>query len=318
MSATEADIVGRALKGQRNGRGWLCRCPAHDDRTPSLSLASGRDGGLILHCHAGCDPRDVFAELRGMGILEGKREPGKHHGAMKFRSAPKDQPDPAEEADRRRRVVMAQRICSETQDILFTLGERYLTKARGITLTRDPGAVPYLLDRVRWHPDCPVRGDTAPAIVCPVTSPTTGRVSGVWRIVLDEHGHKVERLGLGDCRGGAMRLMPALDDDHIAIAEGVEDALAWMQLMGSPAWAALSTSGMAGIVLPSRFRRVTVVADRDEWKARRNGTRYRPGIDAARKLAARMETEGRHVRIIYPRSADTKDCNDVLQAAVPA
>jgi hypothetical protein len=317
MSATEAEIVGMALKGRRNGRSWLCRCPAHDDRTPSLSVGTGRNERLLLHCHAGCEPRDVFTELRRMGILEGRRQspmPPRHKRAIETLPPA----DAAEDADRRRRIEMAQRVWSQTEDILFTLGERYLTEERGIMLTRDPGAVPYLLDRVRWHPCCPVRRDSAPAIVCPITSPTTGCVSGVWRIVLDEHGRRTERLGLGNCRGGAVRLDPALEGDEIAITEGIEDGLAWMQLMGSPAWAALSTSGVAGIVLPPRFRRVTVVADRDEWKARRNGTRYRPGIDAARKLAARMGTEGRHVRIIYPSSADTKDCNDVLQAAVPA
>ena len=39
---------------QHNGRGWSSRCPAHDDRRPSLSIAEGRDGCVLLTCHAGC------------------------------------------------------------------------------------------------------------------------------------------------------------------------------------------------------------------------------------------------------------------------
>jgi hypothetical protein len=49
----------------RTGDGrWSARCPAHDDRSPSLSL---RDAGdrLLVHCHAGCHPEDV---LRALGL----------------------------------------------------------------------------------------------------------------------------------------------------------------------------------------------------------------------------------------------------------
>jgi hypothetical protein len=49
--------------GTGDGR-WSARCPAHDDRSPSLSL---RDAGdrLLIHCHAGCHPEDV---LRALGL----------------------------------------------------------------------------------------------------------------------------------------------------------------------------------------------------------------------------------------------------------
>jgi putative DNA primase/helicase len=45
-----------------NPRGSSARCPAHDDRTASLSIGQGREGAVI-NCHAGCDPLDVVAEL---------------------------------------------------------------------------------------------------------------------------------------------------------------------------------------------------------------------------------------------------------------
>jgi hypothetical protein len=54
---------------------YKARCPAHHDRTPSLSVAE-RDGKIILHCFANCFPEDV---VRSLGIkmsdLQGKREP---------------------------------------------------------------------------------------------------------------------------------------------------------------------------------------------------------------------------------------------------
>jgi hypothetical protein len=41
----------------------MARCPAHDDRTPSLSIAQGDDGRVLLHCHAGCEHRAIAAAL---------------------------------------------------------------------------------------------------------------------------------------------------------------------------------------------------------------------------------------------------------------
>jgi hypothetical protein len=302
MSATEAESVARALTGRRNGRGWLCRCPAHDDRSPSLSVTSGRDGRLLVYCHAGCTAVDVLAELRALGILESKREPGRPNRSPAIEMA---KPDPKAEADLQRRVEAAWAIFDGSDDIRGTLGERYLVEHRGISLTRDPGTDAYLLDRLRFNPSCPFKGGRAPAVVAAVTGPK-GYLRGIWRIRLDEHGRKVARFGLGDCRGGAVRLVPALDADHIAVAEGVEDALAFMQIARLPTWAGCSTSGMAGMVLPPRFRRVTIVADADD-----------PGVEAAQKLASRLTAEGRTVRTIRPPKG-CKDANAALMGEVAA
>jgi hypothetical protein len=37
---------------------WLARCPAHDDKSPSLSIRDASDR-LLIHCFAGCEPLDV-------------------------------------------------------------------------------------------------------------------------------------------------------------------------------------------------------------------------------------------------------------------
>jgi putative DNA primase/helicase len=44
------------------GKGFICRCPAHDDKTASLSISEGRDG-LLLKCHAGCTFDAITAAL---------------------------------------------------------------------------------------------------------------------------------------------------------------------------------------------------------------------------------------------------------------
>jgi hypothetical protein len=46
-----------------SGDGWTCRCPAHDDRTPSLKIDPGDDGGVVWRCHAGCDQAAVIAAV---------------------------------------------------------------------------------------------------------------------------------------------------------------------------------------------------------------------------------------------------------------
>lgn len=52
------------LKGvRRNRRGWTARCPAHQDRKPSLSIHEA-EGRVLLHCHAGCAPEAVCAAIR--------------------------------------------------------------------------------------------------------------------------------------------------------------------------------------------------------------------------------------------------------------
>lgn len=41
---------------------WSACCPAHDDRTPSLSIKDGGDR-VLLHCFAGCRLADILAGL---------------------------------------------------------------------------------------------------------------------------------------------------------------------------------------------------------------------------------------------------------------
>src|SRR3546814_13584907 len=62
------DLVG-ALGGTWYGRTAMCLCPAHADRTPSLSIRQG-DRGILVTCFAGCDREDVLRELRRVPLRQ--------------------------------------------------------------------------------------------------------------------------------------------------------------------------------------------------------------------------------------------------------
>jgi hypothetical protein len=50
-----AERIAGHFDARRTGAGrWTAKCPAHDDSSPSLSIASGRDGRVLLRCWAGC------------------------------------------------------------------------------------------------------------------------------------------------------------------------------------------------------------------------------------------------------------------------
>ena len=58
------DIVNRLEHCRRVREGeWLARCPAHEDRSPSLSITDKGDGRTLIHCHAGCGANAVLDAL---------------------------------------------------------------------------------------------------------------------------------------------------------------------------------------------------------------------------------------------------------------
>ena len=49
--------------GRKVGGQYLVRCPAHDDRRPSLAIRERDDGSLLVRCHAGCATEDILDAL---------------------------------------------------------------------------------------------------------------------------------------------------------------------------------------------------------------------------------------------------------------
>jgi hypothetical protein len=45
------------------GMSYILRCPAHDDKKPSLSITEGRDGRVLLHCFCGCEVEVICASV---------------------------------------------------------------------------------------------------------------------------------------------------------------------------------------------------------------------------------------------------------------
>jgi hypothetical protein len=139
-------------------------------------------------------------------------------------------------------------------------------------------------------------------MVALVTESVSGKPLAIHRTYLARDGAgkapvEPQKLMLGPCRGGVVRL--ALPDSLLMIGEGIETCLSAMQATGHPAWAALSTSGLRFLGLPTNVRDVIILADGDE-----------PGEAVAWDCAGRWKREGRSVRIARPPTG--MDFNDLL------
>lgn len=286
---TEAERITRALRGRWHGRYGTACCPAHGDRKPSLSLSNGAGGRLLARCMTGCGFPAILDALRGLGIIEGQ-------GTV-------PQTDPAElaryEAEQRREAEKRERqaltVWHEAMPISGTIAETYLRTVRGITCTL-PDSLRFL--PACWHPSA----QRLPAIVA--------RIEGAERFAVHRTYLQADGTGkaqaeptkamLGNTAGGAVRL--SLGAGLLVVAEGIETALSLASgLMRGPAtiWAALSTSGMTGLRLPSRTGRLIVATDGDE-----------AGRSAGFRLAERAAALGWEVSTLA--APDGCDWNDVL------
>jgi hypothetical protein len=70
------DIVLDRLDFKKSGTGYVAPCPAHPDKNPSLSIAEGADGKVLLNCFAGCS-FEVIVKALGLkpSDLKGKGTP---------------------------------------------------------------------------------------------------------------------------------------------------------------------------------------------------------------------------------------------------
>lgn len=63
MTANVDMLLARLDKVRRAGEGWAACCPAHQDRSASLSIGTGRDGRILLNCFAGCPALEVVQAI---------------------------------------------------------------------------------------------------------------------------------------------------------------------------------------------------------------------------------------------------------------
>lgn len=70
LGADVGRLLARLDKVKSNGPGrWMACCPAHDDRSPSLTVRETDDGTILVKCFSGCPTADVLAAI-GMEMSE--------------------------------------------------------------------------------------------------------------------------------------------------------------------------------------------------------------------------------------------------------
>ena len=285
-----ADEIATFLGGRRAGTGWVARCPAHDDETPSLSIGDAGDQIVLVHCHAGCDQSDVISALRSRGLWREGRHP------QFTRSVPRHGGTNLQVPDEVRRTGVAVLNWMAAIPARGTPVEGYLA-SRGLHLPPSP--------TLRFHAGLKhPSGDIWPAMLALVTRGSDDRPLAIHRTFLARDGSgkapvDPQKMMLGPCRGGAVRLGPV--DDELLVGEGIETVLAAMEATGRPGWAALSTSGLCALDLPAEARKIVTIADGDE-----------AGEVAAQTAAQKWTQEGRRVRIARPPRG--LDFNDLLRA----
>jgi hypothetical protein len=288
-----AEAIAKALGGRKAGSGWTARCPAHDDRTPSLSIRDADTNKVLVHCHAGCDQERVITALRGRGLWT-DNVPRSLSRIAHLKSVECKQYQP-----NARLSDAALAIWQSSKPAQDTPVATYLA-SRGIDLPAP--------DTLRFHAGLKhPSGGIWPAMVALVTNGSDGIPLAIHRTFIARNGDgkapvDPQKMMLGPCRGGAVRL--ADPDDVLMIGEGIETCLAAMLASGHPAWAALSTSGLRGFDLPKDVRDVIILADGDE-----------AGETAAQDCLLRWKRHGRRVRIARPPLG--MDFNDMLLGRAP-
>lgn len=225
----------RRLGGIWYGDTAMCACPAHADRTPSLSIRQG-DRGILVTCHAGCEARDVLRELARIERLPDLRRVT------------------VEKASNRPSNIY-RTIWRAAKAIEGTLAQRYVRETRGIWAP---------LDDLRFHPRCP-RGQGASVSFVPallVGMRRGSELAAIQRIFLDsETANYTEKLCLGQAIGAAWTNGPPART--IGLCEGFETAAAYTSLTGIQAWATMGAKRFHQLAIPETVNRLILLADND-------------------------------------------------------
>ena len=277
------DLVKR-LGGTWSPNGAMCRCPAHDDRSPSLSVRLG-ETALLFKCFAGCDTSDVIRAIRRLDrniTLSGQVLPSKTTSI----------PSPAW---MRQRAVD---LWDSARPLMGSPAEQYLRR-RSITI--QPPAL-------RFHPRTPLgRGKRAvfrPAMIAALHD--RRHLVALQRTFLDPQEPRSARdlanprRMLGHPGGGAVMLAPATDT--LGLAEGIETALSAILLLAIPVWATLGNERLARIAIPDSVTRLILLPDND-----------RGGRIGAAKAMEAYAMPGRTIETLWPPQG-YNDWNDCLRA----
>lgn len=289
-----AQRIVESLGGRWRGDHGMCRCPAHEDRMPSLSV-SRKQGKVLVHCFGGCEQRDVIAALVSSGLWgEGGSGDGR----------PADPRDHTTSDDKLKRIRSARDLWDKCAPIKGTLAERYL-RARNITW-------PKLPDDLRYASNLSHResGESWPCMVAAIRD-DAGRITAVQRTYLTRDGSgkapvEMPKKTLGVMGHGAVRLAMPNGGDTMGLAEGVETALSAIQLYSLPVWATLSAHRLKQIAPPKGVTCLIVFADQGDV-----------GVREAFAAQDHFEGKGLSVEVVTPSAHFGKgasDFNDVVRA----
>lgn len=290
-----AEAIARGLGGHRHAGYWTAKCPAHDDKSPSLSIRETADGIVLVKCHAGCDQDVVLDALRDLGLWP-------ERGEYRERPAAMARPKHAEEPTEAERTANALRIWYEARHPLASPVETYLA-SRGCA-----GPLPEIGERVlRYHASCPFGTERHPAMVALMRDIRTDEPRGIHRTALDAAGAAIIRDGkklkltLGPIRNAAVKL--SADEDvslGLGVCEGIETGLSILAAGWAPVWALGNAGAISRFPVLAGIEALSVFADNDESKT---------GINAARTCAARW-----HEAVIYLPKGTGSDWADHWKA----
>ena len=277
-AALRAKTIVEQLGGVWRGTRGECRCPAHDDGSPSLSVRLG-DTAILFHCFAGCTTAAVMKALERQRLHD--------RAAM---TMPEGKP-------KRDMGAVAARLWKASAPIAGTLAEHYLL-ARGLV-----GPFPRCL---RFNP-ATILGSgadkrTMPAMIAAFEN-DLGLVA-VQRTFLDpaevlRKPIPKPKVSLGLLGTAAIRLAPATDE--LGLAEGIEDARSATEWFGTPTWALGGVERLAFVAIPEKVRRVIVYGDRGRAAER-----------LLEKARAHLTANGRELLNRVPEQHD--DWNDAWRA----
>jgi hypothetical protein len=269
----------------------------------------GVGGGMLdlIERVLGCDRADALrwlSSFAGTPLADRSftdRPPSRRERRVLAQRRQQEQRDLRDHPDRddSNRTNAALSIWKSTNAGFGTPVETYL-RSRLVTIPLPPN--------LRFHAGLKhPSGNVWPVMVALVTRGTDDIPLAIHRTFLAHGGNgkapvEPQKMMLGPCRGGAVRLAPP--SDVLMVGEGIETCLAAMQEAKCPAWAALSTSGLRSLDLPPEVREIIVLADGDD-----------SGEAAAQDCGLRWKREGRHVRIA--RAPRGLDFNDMLLGSEP-
>jgi hypothetical protein len=114
----------------------VARCPAHEDRSPSLSIRDGAST-VLVHCHAGCTQDDVITALRGQGLWPEAEKP--IHTAQ----------EKSDWSRRQRQIQLHLADAERWRRAAVLMAEEELVRLKAALF--DPAAGPAEPDLVRWY-----------------------------------------------------------------------------------------------------------------------------------------------------------------------